>query len=270
MDIVNRETFQPVTSINDLAANWTVKKDIPYCDGREKDDYRQECCVLDIYYPENRKNVPVLLYFHGGGMIGGGKHMIIEETRLLNCIIVSADYRLAPRAKCPDYIEDAAMAAAWVLRHISEYNGDPENVFIYGRSAGAYLAAMLAADPQYLQHYGCSPSQMRGYMPISGQMMTHAHVREEQGIPAVTPVFDEFAPMSFVRKDFPPMLMITGETGLEVDCRPAENKLMHDLLCFNGNTTSSYYEMKSLTHGTIWNCINPWMRNFIRKYLKRD
>ena len=268
MNTVNAEPFQPVTSIDDLTGNWTVKKDIPYFDHPEKDDYRRERCFLDIYYPGNRQNVPVLIYFHGGGLTGGDKSGIIEETRLLNCIIVSPNYRLAPRAKCPDYIEDAAMAAAWVLRHIREYNGDPDNVFIYGQSAGAYLTAMLAADPKYLQHYGSSPADIRGYMPISGEMMTHFHIREEQGIPATTPEIDDFAPLAFVRKDFPPLMMITGETGIEMDCRPAENKLMHDLLVYNENTTSSFYEMKALTHSTIWTCINPWMRDFILKYLK--
>ena len=268
MDTVITETFQPNTTIDDLARNWTVKKDIPSFDQGERDDYRRERCFLDVYYPENRKNVPVLIYFHGGGLTAGDKYGIIEESRLLNCIIVSPNYRLAPRAKCPDYIEDAAMAAAWVLHHIGEYNGDPENVFIYGQSAGAYLAAMLAADPKYLQHYGCKVEDIRGFIPISGEMMTHFRIREEQGVPATTPKIDEFAPLAFVRKDFPPLLLITGETGIELDCRPAENKLMRDLLVYNGNTTSSFFEMKSLTHSTIWTCINPWIRDFILRYMK--
>ena len=155
MDTVVTEPFQPKTTIDDLARNWTVKKDIPYFDQGERDDYRRERCFLDVYYPENRKNVPVLIYFHGGGLTAGDKSGIIEESRLLNCIIVSPNYRLAPRAKCPDYIEDAAMAAAWVLHHIDEYNGDPENVFIYGHFYVRIFSRVSYIFLNFLCHLTC-------------------------------------------------------------------------------------------------------------------
>ncbi len=53
--------------------------------------------------------------------------------------VVAVNYRLYPKVKAPVYIEDAAAAVAWVFRHIEEYGGDPELIFISGHSAGGYL-----------------------------------------------------------------------------------------------------------------------------------
>jgi len=46
----------------------------------------------------------------------------------------------------PAHIQDAAAAFAWVKRHIADYGGNPDQVFVIGHSAGAYLAVLLALD----------------------------------------------------------------------------------------------------------------------------
>lgn len=268
---IDLKYYSAATTISDLQKNWTWEQDIPYYDEAETDEYIRECRRLDIYYPQNRKKVPVILYFHGGGFIRGDKKSgVLEIMKLLDCIIVSAEYRLSPKVKCPAYMEDGAAAAAWVLKNIDHYNGDPENVFISGVSAGAYLAMILCTVKRFLNQYGCKPEDFRGYMPLSGQALTHLTIRAEKGIPVTQPVADEYAPLLHVRKDLPPLLMITGQTGLELDCRPAENKLMHDLLVYCGNTTSEFYEIPSLNHANVYDSALPFMRTFILKYLKKD
>ena len=77
------------------------------------------------------------------------------------------NYRLWP-ATHPDHIEDAAAAFAWLHAHASEHGGNPDQVFVLGHSAGAYLAALLAVDGRYLGAHGLALSAIRGAIPVSG------------------------------------------------------------------------------------------------------
>ena len=255
--------FTPVASLEDIAERWTFDRDIPYLPDTEPDDYRRQQCLLDVFHPKDTSvKRPVLVHFHGGGFTGGSRG-INDVEKLLNCVQFTVEYRLSPAVRSPAWIEDGAAAAAWVLRHAAEFGGDPNNVFVYGESAGAFLTSLLAADRRYLGAEGTSPEAFRGFISLSGEMMTHFLIRSERGIPDHIPVIDEMAPLHYIRPDFPPFLMLTGGTGREIDCRPAENKLMRDLLVFAGNTTCSYYELPNLTHGNIWHAVLPYMRDFI-------
>ena len=50
-------------------------KDLPYIAKSETDAYRKERCKLDVYYPVDKKDFPTIVWFHGGGLEGGGKHI---------------------------------------------------------------------------------------------------------------------------------------------------------------------------------------------------
>lgn len=104
--------------------------------------------ALRIYIPNATTNLPVMVYFHGGGWVFGS----IEEAdavcrRLSNhlgCIIASVDYRLAPEFPFPKPLEDAYEAVKWVSKNTYLFGGDRENVFVGGESAGANLAGAVA------------------------------------------------------------------------------------------------------------------------------
>ena len=118
-----------------VPAGYRVVKDLPYYpkDFRPLSgdaEYAAERCKLDIYIPKKKitEPLPVLLFFHGGGLSRGSKGVPRGQRGLpAEFIIVTANYRLSgPRAKCPDYLHDAAAAAAWTVRNIAKYGGDPE------------------------------------------------------------------------------------------------------------------------------------------------
>ena len=54
---------------------YTTKTDIYYYETKSKDAYQNERCVLDIYYPENKKDFATIIWFHGGGITGGNKEL---------------------------------------------------------------------------------------------------------------------------------------------------------------------------------------------------
>jgi len=144
-----------------------VTRDVDYMSGVDYDDGMD---LLDIYMPERANNVPVVVFFHGGGLSGGDKStgQIIARRLVPHGVgVVSANYRLTPSVMHPAHLLDAASATAWVLKNIEQYGGDPENVYVSSHSAGAYLAALIALDPERLGAHGLSPTSLRGSIPIS-------------------------------------------------------------------------------------------------------
>ena len=165
-----------------------VTTDLAYKSSASLNAYETERSRLDLYCPAGAKNLPCLVWFYGGGLTGGAKsepytRAICRALASEGILVACADYRLSPKAKYPAYIEDAAAAVAWVKQHAAEYGGDANRVFVGGHSAGGYLTAMLGLDPQYLRAVGVNVTDLAGFIPISGQMMTHYTIREERGLP---------------------------------------------------------------------------------------
>ena len=209
------------------------KTDLPYYDAEFPRtgnlEYLQERCKLDLVLPKGKKDFPTLVWFHAGGLRRGKKH--IPRLFQINDIAVAAvNYRLSGKdAQCPDYIYDAAAAAAWVKKHIAEYGGDPEKIYISGHSAGGYLTMMLALDPKYLGAYKMKPGDFAGYFPISGQATTHFRIlaeRKGKGMNVPSVVLDEYAPIQLAGKGVPPLTLIVGDSEVEWPSRVEENFLL--------------------------------------------
>lgn len=225
-------------------------KDLSYISNTETDAYRLERCKLDIYYPENKKDFSTIVWFHGGGLEGGGKHIPKELTEQ-GFAVVAVNYRLSPRAKNPSYIEDAAQAVAWTLNNIEKYGGRKDRIFVSGHSAGGYLTLILAMDKKYMSAYGADADSIAAYLPVSGQTVTHFTIRKERGLPNGIPIIDEFAPVNKARKNTPPVVLITGDKNLEMADRYEENALMASVLKNIGNQKVSLYELQGFDHGQV-------------------
>ncbi|MCA0456361.1 MAG: alpha/beta hydrolase [Chloroflexi bacterium] len=111
---------------------------------------------LRVYRPKLAPTkIPVLLWIHGGGYIIGKPEMddsrCIQFVRETGIVVVSVDYRLAPKHPFPIPLEDSYDALKWVHAHASELGVDPARIAIGGASAGGGLAAslvQLAVDRQ--------------------------------------------------------------------------------------------------------------------------
>jgi hypothetical protein len=93
-------------------------------------------------------NLPVLYWMHGGGMVIGNRYMddarLGAWCRLLSCVCVSVEYRLAPEAPYPAPIDDCDQGLRYIVDHAAELRLDPHRIGVGGRSAGGGLAAALA------------------------------------------------------------------------------------------------------------------------------
>ena len=126
---------------------------------------------LDIY-PQATQS-PVVVFIHGGSWRHGRKDQYFfaaDAFIRLGYTVVLPDYlkHPSPQARYPSFARDGAKALAWVKRNIAQHNGDPENIFLAGHSAGAHTAAMLATDAQFLNDVGLSESDIRAVAGIAG------------------------------------------------------------------------------------------------------
>lgn len=229
-------------------AGYRMIKDIPYTADDEADTYRLERCMLDVYYPE-KDGFATLIWFHGGGLEGGNKELL-EGFRRQGFAVVSVNYRLFPRCKCPDYIDDAAMAVAWTFEHIADYGGDPDKIFVSGHSAGGYLALMVALAKEYTARYGLDADRIAKTYPVSGQTVTHYTIRKERGLPDGIPVIDDYAPITHAGRGGSPMVLICGDRDLEMLARYEENAHLQALLKHFGHD-SVLYEMQGFDHVSV-------------------
>ncbi len=216
----------------------------------EADEYIKERCVLDVYYPEEKEGYPTVVWFHGGGLTAGNKS-IPKELKEQRMAVVAVNYRLYPKIKAPVYIEDAAAAVAWVFKHIEDYGGDPELIFISGHSAGGYLTSMVGLDQKYLKKHDIDANHIAGLIPFSGHTITHFTVREERGIEGTQPIVDDLAPLYHVRKDAPPLLLITGDREMEMMGRYEENAYLWRMMKEVGHPDTRLYEMDGYGHNML-------------------
>jgi hypothetical protein len=193
------------------AADEKIHKGVYYGPGNGT-EYQKEKCRLDIYPPSDQsEKFPVLIYFHGGGITGGNRGG--PDLTAQGVFLVAPSYRLSPKVKCPDYLNDAADAVAWTFNNIEKYGGDPNRIFIGGMSAGSYLAALITMDKSWLEKRGIDIDRIAGLLPISGHMITHFTVRKERGLTASTGLADEFAPLYHVRKTPFPIFIQCGDNA---------------------------------------------------------
>jgi acetyl esterase/lipase len=229
--------------------NYEVLKNIPYYpeSTRSSDNYIKEQCVLDIYKPIGKTNAPVIVWFHGGGLTGGTKN-IPKGLLDYGYLIVSVEYRLSPKVKAPAYIEDAAASTAWVFQNIAKYDGNVKQIFLSGHSAGGYLDLMIGLENKWLAKHGINTNQIAGLIPLSPQVISHFTIREENNISKFLPLIDAYAPLYHIKKETPPIVLITGDREMELLGRYEENAYFFRMMKVIENPRVQLFELQGFDH----------------------
>ena len=174
--------------------------------------------VLDVYLPECKK-FPVFVYFHGGGIEKGDKAraaIMMEYLAEHGIAVVSANYRMDPSAKSPEFLEDAAQAVAWTRDNIGAY-GACTGIYVGGSSAGGYMSMMLCFDARWLGSCGMSPLDVAGWVHDAGQPTAHFNVLKYSGIDDRRVIVDETAPLYHIgtAEEYSPMLFIVSDNDMQ-------------------------------------------------------
>ena len=130
----------------------------------------EDCLQLNVFTPASDNGArPVLVWIHGGAFTNGTAHMPwYDGTALVergDVVVVSINYRLGALGFLGDTncgTLDKVSALRWVQRHIADFGGDPNNVTVFGESAGGSaivaLYATPAADGLFHRAWAMSPS----------------------------------------------------------------------------------------------------------------
>lgn len=178
-----------------------------------------EPCILDVYLPDS-ESFPVFVYFHGGGLTGGDKadaslKKAFSYLAEKGVAVISANYRMYPDCKYPDFIEDGASAVAWAFANMGNY-GTVEGIYVGGSSAGGYISMMLCFDKKWLCDRGIDPLKVKGWFHDAGQPTAHFEVLRRSGRDGRRVIVDETSALFHVglEKEYSPMRFIVSDNDL--------------------------------------------------------
>jgi acetyl esterase/lipase len=180
---------------------------------------------------------PVVIFFHGGGWVQGSKDN--QLLKLLPYLArgmdgVNVEYRLASQAQAPAAVEDCRCALHWVVQHAKDYGFDPTRIVVAGESAGGHLAlmtGMLTPADGFDNSCELPPDQWAGHGgPVDVKVAAIVNffgitdveellqppnpanfVIRWLGSPSSTDLARRLSPLTYVRKDSPPIITVHGD-----------------------------------------------------------
>ena len=218
--------------------------------------------ALDLYRAP-QADAPVVLYVHGGGWRSGDKSDgavdRLASLAAYGVTVASADYRLVPGAAFPDQLHDLKGAVRWLRANGPDLGLPTERIGIWGASAGAYLASLLAltagqdefegtvggngghssAVQAVVHWFGQSDLLATGSRSdIERRLLPFAFEADLLGVTSVTQVPERARSVSLLTRvsaAAPPFLIAHGDRAHIV--APSEGKGLHDALSRAGAQT---------------------------------
>jgi acetyl esterase/lipase len=221
---------------------------------------------LDVMYPngagpEGTSSLPGVIMFHGGGWtdnrpVALKASMSSFFSRYLKhgYIVCNVEYRLADgtanNAIAPAADQDALLAAQWFWNYMDYYHVDRTKYVVTGASAGGQLALMVGMATPAAQLGPTSPSDytiaavVNGYGPSDVTDLLAKKVSwAVQWLPANTPnraaIAVQVSPVTYVRKDVPPLITVQGADDTTVPTSESQN--LYNLLTAAGADTALHF-----------------------------
>ena len=271
---------EPPTQIP-LPEGARVFRDLEYVPGGHE---RQK---LDLYLPKDGRDLPLIVWVHGGAFRAGSKDRCPAVPYLREgYAVASINYRLSQHAIFPAQIEDCKAAIRWLRANAAKHGIDPQRIGVWGSSAGGHLVAMLgtAGDVKEFEigenlHVSSRVQAVCDWfgptdftrMNKAGSSMDHdaPDSPESQLIGGPVQQHKEKAaranPITFVSQNDPPFLIMHGDQDPLVPMNQSE--LLYGALKKAG-VDVSFHVVKGAGHGFGGPEINKRVRDFFGKHLK--
>lgn len=210
------------TSTADNAAPAIVTKmDIRYAEVPA--DVDAKLLSLDVYAPKDAKNLPVMIYIHGGGWHTGDKSGVGLKPAYFTgrgFVFVSLNYRLVPAVDILTQLQDSANAIGWVKKNIAGHGGDPARLHLIGHSAGAHHVAIQATNEGFLKKAGVALADLKSVVELDTQALDVPELMGAkdnelylQAFGKNAAVWKQVSPLHHVAKDksIPPFFLVVAD-----------------------------------------------------------
>lgn len=283
IQISGSAAFSPPPDIHEINERVKVVKNLVYSDSKNS--------LLDIYHPKDATaSMPVILWIHGGGYVGGSKDSRQDYAMALadaGYVVANIDYALAPASLYPGPVLQANQALAFMQLHAAEYGGDMDRVFVGGDSAGAQIASQVAAlvsNVELAKTMAIQPaianSQLQGALLLCGlynldTVRATAFPNIDLFLTAYTgaepfesfPRIDELSTVQHISPNFPPVFITVGDADPFV----SQSAELVELLQANEVQVSSVFfegTQKNLKHEYQYDLSTEDARSTLEKTLQ--
>lgn len=175
--------------------------------------------LLNVYAPDQAKDAPVLLFFHGGRWREGHPDFYDSLGRAwveAGAVFVSAGYRKQPDWTFEDCCDDAVAAIRWVQQEIAGHGGDPTRIVVAGHSSGGHIAAM-ATLTDWAERTGPELGELLGGVYMSAPVEFGWMAAAQQG---------EIPPSPITRIDRSPRHLVVSYGDPEPNRRQDDDRLL--------------------------------------------
>lgn len=216
---------------------------------------------IQIYYPNDRRNLPIIYNVHGGALVWAPA-LDMNIARVLcmrtGSVVVSVDYRLAPEHPFPAAINDSYAVWQWIDQNAERIQGNRQKLMLIGDSAGGLFIGGLQVKRQQ-ESSSLRPSALIFINPAIDMRPTAAGVDEYalvskwylNGADPNNPIASPVLAATF--KDFPPSLIITSEK----DALKPHGLILAEKLK-EANVPAQLVDLPGLDHlGHTWLNVHP-------------
>ena len=253
-----------------LFINCSSKKltDISYLKNEEKST--SETSKMNVFVPRksNPDQVPVLVFIHGGNWNSGSKgtyDLLGQNFASKGIITVIPDYTLSPNANYDVMTEQIAEVIKWVKNNIVKFNGDPNQIFITGHSAGGHLGALAVMNSKY----GIDPKSISGIilndaagLDMQNYLEGNPPTSKDNYLATWTSdpeIWKAASPIYFLDKNTPPFLIYVGDKTYN-SIKVANSRFVNALKPFQPNVTPIRLNKKHVS--MVLQYFNPWSDRF--------
>lgn len=208
--------LQALNTPSYLFSQHHVTRDIAYGEASHQ--------TLDLYVPtsaENDKNT-LVVFIYGGSWTSGKKesyYFVADALTKEGYSVAIPDYIKYPDATFPVFVDDIALATAWLVNNAANYLQDSSghnDLFLMGHSAGAHTAALLITDPDYLRRHGLTVAHVTGFIGLAGPYGFIPKEQKYRNIFSNLADFSVMQPQRHVSGAEPPVLVLHGESDTTV------------------------------------------------------
>jgi acetyl esterase/lipase len=242
--------------------------DISYLTSADKN--KVNAPLLNIFVPRKSSatQLPVLIFVHGGNWNSGRKgtyDLLGRNFARKGVITIIPDYTLSPAASYDDMTRQIVSAIHWTKKNISQYNGNPNTIYITGHSAGGHLGALAVMNPKY----GIDSGSISGIilndaagLDMKNYLDENPPTSKDDYLATWTSnseYWKDASPIYFLNKNTPPFLIYVGDKTYN-SIKIANSRFLTALHPFQPDVTPIRLNKKHVP--MVLQYFAPWSKRF--------